>query len=561
MRNNKAIADEIDRLSQYLNPNPEVSCPNETCLMHGVPVSEGGSGYAAFGKTAAGTPRWRCNICKRTFTEGGKATKKHKLPHKNRDALMLLVSKSSISSSAAVASVHRSTIYGKLNFIHKQALLFAQNRERQLLDGTVILPKMYVAVDRQVYTVNWDDRKARRNIQLNAIGTADLKTGYVFGLNLNFDNSIDQESLDEAADKAGDYQLPEPYRTYSRYWLRPDYVEAIQKMSLKSQARRLTSAAVSQGDDPLIAEIKSEYLTAKGRDDIEDTDEKNTNVKLPMGGVQVREQYCMQAHFLLMAKMLASAPKVRVFMDQDSGFRASFMSAYHDRIKTGTADGWYVKVLKEVSIDEKRSIVANCRKRVNNVKAIHGCIDDHDAHIIMAKQEMAKAVAIGYPDDWWLEHPVPNASEPGKRICWLTNRGQYDEEHAARLYLKASLHAIDRFFMLIRRKVAYAERAVGSASQEGRKWYGYSAYKPSNLAKMLELYRIYFNYCHVGKSDGKTPAMRLGLAKGPVKPEQIIYFEPTTSCRKPRFKKEVVPKKMSVSEWLDQKDNSNPWVF
>ena len=52
-----------------------------------------------------------------------------------------------------------------------------------------------------------------------------------------------------------------------------------------------------------------------------------------------------------------------------------------------------------------------------------------------------------------------------------------------------------------------------------------SRYVPGNLAKLLEIYRVYFNYCEVGK-DRKTPAMRLGLAKGQVASEDILYFTP-----------------------------------
>jgi hypothetical protein len=39
----------------------------------------------------------------------------------------------------------------------------------------------------------------------------------------------------------------------------------------------------------------------------------------------------------------------------------------------------------------------------------------------------------------------------------------------------------------------------------------------------LEIFRVYYNYCQTGE-DKKTPAMRLGLARGPVSPEQILYF-------------------------------------
>ncbi|WP_119740474.1 hypothetical protein [Noviherbaspirillum cavernae] len=101
--------------------------------------------------------------------------------------------------------------------------------------------------------------------------------------------------------------------------------------------------------------------------------------------------------------------------------------------------------------------------------------------------------------------------------------GDYDEDHAARLYLKATLHPIDRYFMQVRRRLSLAERPIGTSSKAGRTWYGYCVYQPANLAKALEIFRIYYNYCETGK-DGSTPAMRLGLAKGPVAPEDILYF-------------------------------------
>lgn len=44
------------------------------------------------------------------------------------------------------------------------------------------------------------------------------------------------------------------------------------------------------------------------------------------------------------------------------------------------------------------------------------------------------------------------------------------------------------------------------------------------VEKMLTIFRTYFNFIALGK-DGQTPAMRLGLAKGPVRFEEIIYFQ------------------------------------
>ena len=58
-----------------------------------------------------------------------------------------------------------------------------------------------------------------------------------------------------------------------------------------------------------------------------------------------------------------------------------------------------------------------------------------------------------------------------------------------------------------------------------RNWYGYSAYQPEQLIKLAELFRLFYNFINNRTKDKKTPAMRLGLAKGPVSFEKIIYFD------------------------------------
>ncbi len=114
-------------------------------------------------------------------------------------------------------------------------------------------------------------------------------------------------------------------------------------------------------------------------------------------------------------------------------------------------------------------------------------------------------------------------SEPEKAVCYLTDYGDYDEDHQAWLYNKASLHAIDCFFMQIRRRLSLLERPYATASSVRRMWHGYSAYNPESIVKLLDIFRVYYNYCLKGQ-DGRTPAMKLGLAKGIVLPEDIIYF-------------------------------------
>lgn len=118
---------------------------------------------------------------------------------------------------AEITGLDFKTLYGKIEFIHRQCLAFAANRERQMLEG-LALPKMYVAVDRQAYVVNWSSRKDRRNVMLTAIGSADIWSHYVFGLHLNLDGQLDPKEIEAHAIAAGDYLVAEPYRQYACLW-------------------------------------------------------------------------------------------------------------------------------------------------------------------------------------------------------------------------------------------------------------------------------------------------------------------------------------------------------
>lgn len=280
----------------------------------------------------------------------------------------------------------------------------------------------------------------------------------------------------------------------------------------------------ARGTDELTAEIAAEYASAKSRDDVEDSDEKDREIALPSRGMQVHEQYTPYAHFMILARLLSKAPKVRVYMDQDSGFRAGFMAAFHRRIKDRTADAFYVRVLKESTIDQKDAATTKSRAALKSYQDANPTLTPYEVELLMVKDEMRRMASIGHWGDRWLVHPLPNKSEPDKRVCWLTDIGDYDEEHAARLYLKATLHPVDRFFMQARRRLSLAERGVPSASADRRIWHGYSAYKPQNLARVIEIFQVFYNYCAAGE-DKKTPAMRLGLARGPVALEDILYFQ------------------------------------
>ncbi|HSV82095.1 MAG TPA: hypothetical protein VLK85_23120, partial [Ramlibacter sp.] len=381
-------------------------------------------------------------------------------------------------------------------------------------------------------------KKVRKNTLLSSIATADQATGYVFGVNVNFDPTLDAEEVEEDMLRFGDQKLPRAFRRYARVWLPADWDAS----AAKAAARPSTSRK------PLEAAIEDAYDAALARDDIEDGEGPASSSRAPVKGMLLHEQVVMYAHIQLVCRLLGRAQKIRFFTDQESGIRAAILTAVPGRVSNRTADAFYVKVLKEMSVDKKLALVRATKRRLADLAAAHGASLEA-AELLAAQEELAKMVPIGKWGDRWFKHPISDMREPEKSVCWLTNVDPVETDpskrnsqvsHHALLHLKATLTAVDRFFMQVRRGITLAERAVASSNTDRRLWHGKSAYNPEVLVKMLSVFRTYFNYCEVGQ-DRKTPAMRLGLARGPVAPQDIIYFSPEPPAHRRTPKPKAAP--------------------
>lgn len=510
IKSNAAIAEERDRFLSDLAEAVLPSCPDANCANHGVPVGKGG--YQSFGITKSGSRRYRCKACSMTFSVG-KSTTGHKQPHKNRLIFSLLMNKTPLRRICEVADIGPEGLYGKIDFLFEQTKAFAANREKRLLDGMPIR-RLYLTTDRQDYVVNWTQHEDRRNVMLHAVGTADLDTRYVFGMHLNYDPSLHADEIELDAQAIGDYNAKAPFRRYARCWLRGDYDAAVRAKAAGRNRANLQDLQQS---------IEATYAATAQRADVEISETQDSGKRLPAKGMQIHAEYTLYGHFFFLKQLFGGVEKLRFFLDQDSGMRAACLAVFQPEIVARRADAFFVRIAKDRTISEKRKIVAASRAEFELARQANPGLSDTDIENLLIKERIAHMAAFGKWQDKWLIHPFPNMSEPERAACYLTDFGDYDADHLARLYNKASLHAIDCFFMQVRRRLSILERQIASASNAGRTWYGYSAYNPAQIVKMLGIFRVFYNYCLAGQDD-KTPAMRLGLAKGKVGLEDIIYF-------------------------------------
>jgi len=512
--------------------------------------------------TKEGYARWRCKECGATFTISSPIAYQ-KDSHKNKWIFKLLMNKVPLRRICELVDIDMWTLYVKIDFIHKQCLAFATEKEKKLF--AMRRDRAYVCVDRQSHTVNWSDSD-RANIMLNVVGSADMKTGFVYATHLNFDPFFESKKVNHRASKNNDLTQPDAWREYARLWLDVDYMkakEAAEKIKAAAEAKKAAAAATAAAtfaaavaaaqaagavagavpagsgvpavavgspvvmtmpsvdeDDDLFEELEEESEYVESRPDVESPEVMTKYVKLPSkNGMQVHEEYVLYAHFKLLSEMFERTGKVRFYMDKESSIRAALHSMFCSRIKAGECDGFWVRIKKNLTVYERRVEFARSRARFKKFRIKHKALRFRQAKVAFIREEMDLMKTIGKWKDRWLNYPFPSLPEPRKVVCFLTDYGQYDAdpEHLAWLYEKASMHAIDRFFMQARRRVSMLERPIHSASSTGRSWFGYNAYNPWMIQKFMDIFRVFYNYVKVTVPPPKRKQRKLR--------EQIEIFE------------------------------------
>src|SRR5271166_337973 len=110
LKSNIGIVEEVERIASYLSSPAPLCCPNKVCTNYisQLPIGAPGA-YASFGKTAIGNPRWRCNVCGKTFSQNLKATARQREPHKNKTIFKLLVNKMPVRRTIEVTDIDPNT--------------------------------------------------------------------------------------------------------------------------------------------------------------------------------------------------------------------------------------------------------------------------------------------------------------------------------------------------------------------------------------------------------------------------------------------------------------------
>lgn len=518
IKSNRAIQEERERISANLAPVPEPACPNAECENANKGVFTDPAAYSCHANLKS-SKRLKCKACSAAFSVATKSTHGQRKPHENKTVFAEIVTKKAVRGISKVTGLRPKAVYDKTDFIYEQCRRFAGAREAR----AHLIKRDYVRLctDRQDYLINWQTKRRRKNVQFTSICTVEGKTGYVLGHHLNYDPDVNQTDIDDAARMNGDGL---PYaRSYfaaqPQYWKSDEFYGIARQQAMDIRP--------SLEDDPRTVEdrIMTKARMERGYPKQEMADYPGRENQLPPDGAMTHLDYTSYAHAMLMRRLIGDPRYLTIYSDQDEVLRGAFTAAFSWQIAQGKAEMAYVQFQKRMNIDDKRVLSNISRAKTAKLGKLWGCHEE----LAIARQmawEYAELCAR-YPD-WrhrWVSHPKDTINEPRRRIQYLTDNGRKDLMNIGWTLSGASLAYVDTYFMQIRRQLQYLERPIPTQTNANKLYYGYSAYDPHRVTQHLEIFRVYTNYVQTD-DHGQTPAMKFGLAKGPIRMEDILYYWP-----------------------------------
>lgn len=480
-KSNLAIVEELQRLREQGSPVvDDTGCNTAGCQNFRRIETTPPSRYQSFGHSAGGSRRWRCKACRKTFTTSTRATLRQRQPDKNELIFRLLINKSPMRRICEVADIHPSVLYQRIGFLYRQCVRIAADIEASLPFRS--FHRIGIAVDRQEHVVNWSSQFDRRVTQLSAVASADVASGFVFGTHLDYDPRFDAHDLDLAARECGDADKPAAFRRFARVFL------------------------------PFETDMAVE-------------DSLPTDTRLPSRGVRVHSQYTLFAHFMFLKERLHQVGEMHFYLDRDVGIVRACFAAFGDKLRSGSAEAFLVKINKSMMIDDKKRALATSQGELAKAQRRHPGLRKMELAKQLVVDQLASSDLQCLPlAERWIMHPLPTMGEPVKEVCYRSDRGDLLPEVLAEYVLGARMLALDRFFMQVRRRLSVLERPIHTPSGQ-RRWHGYTVYNPDVAAHLLEIFRVTYNLALVGE-DEKTPAMRLGLASAPLTLRDIAEYLP-----------------------------------
>lgn len=387
---------------------------------------------------------------------------------------------------------------------------------------------------------------------------------------MNYDPAHKPADVNAEAERIGDLEKPRCYRRFARFWLENEYAEPAVVYAKttpvppsKPEDYTYDDLGADPDDNPPDIPVRGWPTSDELFDAILDFDPAEVDPprpidfaataqaqsqrgvmplnfvvgdpdtqfrRPPVQGMQVHADYTLAGLFEYLRRRFAWIERLRWYIDGETKFRVALMGAFSKEILAGRCDIFFVQFDKKLADWARTQVAAKSRENIKTYMRLHGCSDREAIERMLAEQiSAARGLKENGLSNTWIRHPLQTKDQPNKMIQMLTDIGQYGNApgdadgdlHVARLMSMAGLKATDQFFLQVRYLIKPLSHMTMAASRKSRLWHPHNLFNPGYVQCLLTMFRAYYNYCKVGQ-DKKTPAMRLGLAEGPVDLAKIL---------------------------------------
>lgn len=464
IHSNRACFEEFNRL---ISPRSKlISCKNTDCENNKISIEDNPSLFRKFGVTSSGSRRYLCKSCSRTFSVSTQSSHRLRKSEKTAEILKLLINKVPMRRICEIADISASLLYQRIDRIYDVFSKYSDFDRRIFKDCDDKL--LHFCSDVQDITLNWNTAIDRRVTVLKSIASAEMKSGFVVAQHVNFDPETDPLEAELDSREINDQNLQMAFRRYARIWLPSDF----------------------RGGPKSVDE--------------------SADAKVFSNGAMVRQIYTQYGHFLYLSEILKGASDIQFSLDPDPGIQRAVLMSFKDKIATKQLQACLVSIQKDMTVTNKKLMLAKADTYWETLHKKYPSLSDA---ALLEKVLRDQMVDNNYQSlsrsKRWIEHPLPSMNEPYRRVQLVTRDESGYCDKALWAIARASLRSIDRYFMLVRRRLSLFERPIVTSSSQ-RTWYGYQAYNPYVAIKVLEIFRIIYNY-HLTGTSKKTPAQRLGV--------------------------------------------------
>uniref|UniRef100_A4WWK7 Uncharacterized protein n=1 Tax=Cereibacter sphaeroides (strain ATCC 17025 / ATH 2.4.3) TaxID=349102 RepID=A4WWK7_CERS5 len=454
-----------------------------------------------------------------------------------------------------------SRLYSRIFWLQKTLLAFerAKLREwKEAVDTSGRYSHMRIAHDDITISVNWESRLDRRLTPLQFSVSADIRSGYVFRIDANFDPNVDPVEFVEAhyLDPAG-----QPTNIRQHYTQKSGITFTAPKMHFQRPSGRLDEAmlfASAEGRWRVFSErVKKAYeksisaglaLPPEVQDKLADSEVKRAQLDLirqgyfgfqdtdrdfrgSFNGSVVKPTYTKAAHLACLRTML---PKGRITLvgEQESTMVRIVPHVFRDMIEDDLFEWLVISFDKEVSSPKTKARMAQFRKELEDYKtqvraAVGDEITDREVLEHFCTDRMTTAVmedrnGVPYPysianfrsrqfPQIWIRSPAQYFGETQKVVGFPVIRKEYrdplkklafDQEiwdqdlraALARRALRATVQPVSTFMASMRQRTSPSKRAGGKSARTGPAYINGAVFNPAVLMAFLDIFKIYYNW-------------------------------------------------------------------